>query len=67
MTAFRTSSAISLILFTVALLGQSQTFAGSDVLILKNGDRITGKVKKLDQGQIHVDADYGKNVFIIDW
>jgi hypothetical protein len=41
--------------------------AGDDILILKNGDRITGKIKKLEQGNIHIDADYGDNVFIIEW
>lgn len=67
MQAFRTLSVHFLILFTLALVGLNPRLMGSDTLILKNGDRITGKVKKLDQGQIHVDADYGKNVFIIDW
>ena len=41
--------------------------AGDDILILKNGDRITGEIKKLERGNIHIDADYGDNVFIIEW
>ena len=45
----------------------SELFAGDDVLLLKNGDRITGEIKKLERGNIHIDADYGDNVFIIEW
>lgn len=38
-----------------------------DVLILKNGDRITGKIKKLNNGDLQIDPPYGENIFIIDW
>ncbi len=38
-----------------------------DVIVLKNGDRISGKVKKLENGDVHIDADYGGNIFIIHW
>ena len=41
--------------------------AGEDVLVLKNGDHLTGEIKKLVGGDIHIDADYGENIFIIDW
>jgi len=41
--------------------------AGNDLLILKNGDRITGEIKKLNNGNVEIDADYGENIFIIDW
>jgi hypothetical protein len=63
------STARSLLtLLTVSLCAlSSHLWAGPDVLVLKNGDRITGKVKKLSQAQIHFDADYGDNIFIIDW
>ncbi len=39
----------------------------SDVVIIKNGDRITGEIKKLEKGVIHIDPDYGKNIFQIEW
>jgi hypothetical protein len=38
-----------------------------DVIVLKNGDRISGEVKKLENGDVHIDAGYGQNIFIIDW
>jgi hypothetical protein len=38
-----------------------------DVVFLKNGDRITGDIKKLTQADLHIDPSYGENVFIIDW
>jgi hypothetical protein len=41
--------------------------AGNDILILKNGDRITGNIKKLERGDIHIDADYGSNIFVVKW
>lgn len=41
--------------------------AGEDILVLKNGDHLTGEIKKLVGGDIHIDADYGENIFIIDW
>jgi len=46
------------------LLAQIQA---ADVLILKNGDRITGKIKKLNNGDLEIDPPYGENIFIIDW
>ncbi len=36
-------------------------------MIVKNGDRITGEIKKLEKGVIHIDPDYGKNIFQIEW
>jgi uncharacterized protein DUF481 len=41
--------------------------AKTDVIYTKNGDRITGEIKKLQRGVIHIDPSYGKNVFQIDW
>jgi putative salt-induced outer membrane protein YdiY len=38
-----------------------------DVIVLKNGDRISGEVKKLENGDVHIDAGYGENIVIIDW
>ncbi len=55
------------VVVVITLLSGLPLVADDDILILKNGDRITGKIKKLEQGNIHVDADYGDNVFIIEW
>ncbi len=55
-----------LLLLTVTLATSVVVFA-EDVIVLKNGDRISGKVKKLEAGDVYIDADYGENIFIIDW
>ncbi len=55
-----------LLLLTVTLASCGMAFA-EDVIVLKNGDRISGEVKKLENGDVHIDADYGENIFIIDW
>jgi hypothetical protein len=47
-------------------LGQP-AFAGEDILVIKNGDRMTGEIKKLVGGDLHFDADYGESIFVIDW
>ncbi len=55
-----------LLLFTVTVASSAMTFA-EDVIVLKNGDRISGEVKKMEAGDLHIDAGYGENIFIIDW
>ena len=55
-----------LLLLTMTLASGAMAFA-EDVLVLKNGDRISGEVKKMVAGDVHVDAGYGENIFIIDW
>ena len=39
----------------------------TDVIYMKNGDRITCEIKKLEYGQLEVKAPYGKGRFIINW
>jgi hypothetical protein len=39
----------------------------TDVIVLKNGDRITGEVKKLENGVLDVDLDYVDGTIAIDW
>ena len=56
-----------LALFQGVALSASALLAANDILVLKNGDRITGEVKKLERGVVHIDAEYGDNIFIIDW
>ena len=56
------------VVMTLVLLGLAgSASAGEDILVLKNGDHLTGEIKKLVGGDIHIDADYGENIFIIDW
>ena len=39
----------------------------SDLLVMKNGDRITCQVKNLDAGVLKVDLDYVDGTVSIDW
>lgn len=39
----------------------------TDVIVMKNGDRITGEVKRLENGVLKVDVDYVDGTISIDW
>ena len=52
---------------TLALTLPSLGLAADSVVVLKNGDRISGEIRKIEAGELHIDPDYGKNVFRIDW
>lgn len=39
----------------------------TDVIVMKNGDRITGEVKKLENGVLTVDIDYVDGSISVDW
>jgi hypothetical protein len=39
----------------------------TDILVLKNGDRLTCEIKKLDSGILEVDLDYVDGSLAIDW
>ncbi len=54
-------------LLFIALVIPTQLLAAEDVLILKNGDRITGEVKKLNNGDLEFDTPYSDTNFIIKW
>ena len=38
-----------------------------DVIVMKNGDRITGQIKGLDNGILKVDLDYVDGTIPVDW
>lgn len=38
-----------------------------DVVVMKNGDRFTGEIKKLDRGRLHFKADYMADSVQLDW
>jgi len=54
---------ISITLFA----GPAFARAHTDVIILKNGDRITGEVKSLQAGILKVDLDYVDGTISVDW
>ena len=39
----------------------------TDVIYMKNGDRITCEIKKLEFAHLTVKAPYAKNTFTLDW
>jgi hypothetical protein len=66
------SNRLCLVTFLILLsMGIWSANAGTrqkaDIVYLKNGDRITCEIKKLEYGQLEVKAPYGKGSFIIDW
>lgn len=42
-------------------------FAGTDVVVMNNGDRLVGEIKEMDQGILHLKTDYSKKDFQIEW
>ncbi len=38
-----------------------------DVVVMKNGDRITGKIKRLDHGQLYIETTYTVAQIPVDW
>ena len=49
------------------LLSAATTCAKSDVVVLKNGDRLTGEIKGLQRGELKVKADYMAEAVRLDW
>ena len=38
-----------------------------DIVVMKNGDQITGEVKKLEQGVLYIEPEYVSSAFGVDW
>lgn len=55
------------IFFFSDLPANAGTRQKKDVIYMKNGDRITCEIKKLEYQQLEVKAPYGKGSFIINW
>jgi hypothetical protein len=51
------------LLATVPLFAREST----DVIVMKNGDRMTGQVKSLDGGVLSVSLDYVSGTISVDW
>ena len=64
--AFTKSQAL---LFTCMLLAAAPVFArkSTDVIVMKNGDRMTGQVKSLNAGILSVSLDYVNGTISVDW
>jgi len=59
----RTSVIILLNLFA----GLTALGANDDVVVMKNGDRMTGELKSLQRGQLSFKADYMAESVVLDW
>src|SRR3954447_257829 len=63
------STRIVCALFGAAVSMLSPAFARekTDVIVMKNGDRITGEVKRIENGVLKVDLDYVDGTLAISW
>lgn len=57
------------LLLSCTLLAATSLFAreSTDVIIMKNGDHLTGKIKSLDNGVLSVSLDYVDGTLSVDW
>ena len=39
----------------------------TDVLVMKNGDRITCEIQTLQRGQLEITTDYTRGIIMVDW
>src|SRR5277367_2369891 len=64
----RNARRIGIVLFSLLLLlcfpAQAKR---KDLVIMKNGDHLTGEVKKLEHGVLYVDLDYVSGSVGLDW
>lgn len=51
------------LMFATSLAAREKT----DVLIMRNGDRLTGEIKSLDSGVLYIRLDYMLGVVSVDW
>ena len=51
------------VLLVTSLLARDKT----DVLVMKNGDRVTGEIKGLDEGVLYVSFDYILGTSSVQW
>ena len=60
-----------LFVFGLWLLVPPQALAGTrtntDIVYMRNGDKITGEIQSLSQGQLSLKPDYSTTALVIDW
>jgi putative salt-induced outer membrane protein YdiY len=68
-STFNCRSRLSLfnVVVLILLLCSMAEATGKDLVIMKNGDRLTGQVKKLESGVLYVDLDYVSGSVGVDW
>ncbi|MCM3869537.1 MAG: DUF481 domain-containing protein [Pyrinomonadaceae bacterium] len=58
---------VLLLLATIACLSNAQAKHLDDVVVLKNGDRLTGEIKGLQRGELKFKASYMAEAVRLDW
>ena len=62
------SRKLSLVVFFVLLSGLTALAKNvDDVVVLKNGDRLTGEIKGLQRGELRIKSDYMAEAVRLDW
>ncbi len=59
------SAALLLVLFPI--ISSASSRQKTDIVYMKNGDKITGELQSLDKGQLSIKPDYTTTAFILDW
>jgi|SRR5690554_1828879 len=58
---------LKLIFFCLLLLFSSALFSQNDTLVLANGDRIIGEIKKMDRGVLTIKTPYSSSDLKVKW
>jgi putative salt-induced outer membrane protein YdiY len=61
---------VAVLLSVIQMLGGTACFGKvnrHDTVIMKNGDRLTGEVKRLEQGILYIETDYFSGSVGVDW
>jgi putative salt-induced outer membrane protein YdiY len=57
---------VTLLIFCACGSASAKTLRG-DVVTMKNGDRFTGEVKRLQSGVLYIETDYAANNLAVEW
>jgi putative salt-induced outer membrane protein YdiY len=57
----------SVILCIMAFNGSPLLAQRRDVVVMKNGDQLTGKIRKLQRGQLYIETPYAVDPIPVDW
>jgi len=68
-TELRFAAKLQVVTLTMALLFALPLFARdkTDIIVMNNGDRLTGEIKGLDAGVLYISLDYMVNTSAIQW
>ena len=61
------SRALMLILTTIAFSSLAAAKSRDDIVVLNNGDRMTGEIKSLDHGELKFKSSYMLDSVALDW